>query len=165
MKIYTKIGDGGETMTYGGIKVPKDSWIVDINGDIDALQAGLDTAKINIDDERLKGIINYINLKLWQLGGEVSLGGIGKNINNPIIDEDLELIESYIDSFGEMPNHFVRFNKKGSVYLNEARVRCRVLERNLTQLLRAGFVREAVYKYINRLSDLLFMMSYYLEKN
>ena len=149
MKIYTKVGDKGETMTYGDIKVPKDSWIVDINGDIDALQAGLDLAKAHINDERLKKIIDYINLKLWQLGGEISLGGIGKNVTNPIIEEDLEMIESHINSFGEMPSHFVRFNKLGSVHLNETRVRCRVLERNLTQLLRAELIREVVYKYIN----------------
>lgn len=165
MKIYTRVGDNGETMTYGNIKVPKDSWIVDINGDIDALQAGLDLAKAYIENENLKKIIDYINLKLWQLGGEISLGGIGKNVTNPIMEDDLDIIEGYIDSLGEIPNHFVRFNKIGSVYLNEARVRCRVLERNLTQLLRGGLIREIVYKYINRLSDLLFMMSYNIEKN
>lgn len=165
MKIYTKTGDKGETITYGDLKIPKDSWVVDINGDIDALQASLDLARFHIKDEKLKNIIDCINLKLWQLGGEISLGGIGKNITNPILEEDSNILEDYIHSLGETPNHFVRFNKIESIHLNEARIRCRILERNLTPLLRNSMIREEIYKYINRLSDLLFMMSYKIEKN
>lgn len=163
MKIYTKTGDSGETTTYGDLKVPKDSWVVDINGDIDNLQSALDIAKFHIQDESLRKIIDYINIKLWQLGGEISLGSIGKNITNPILENDTLVIENYINSFGDMPNHFIRFNKIESIHLNEARVRCRTLERNLTPLLKREMIRMDIYKFINRLSDLLFMMSYNIE--
>jgi len=160
IKIYTKVGDEGETVTYGNLKVPKDSYIIDINGYIDALQSSLDFCYIH--NQEFRDLIDKINKKLWQLGGEISLGGIGKNIKDPITIRDIEEVENYIDRL-LYPRHFVRFTRLGSSHLNEARIRCRVLERELTQVLRAGLIREEVYKYINRLSDLLFVMAYKVE--
>lgn len=160
MKIYTKVGDFGETVTYGNLRVPKDSYIIDINGYIDSLQASLDFCWLY--NKEFRNIIEKINIKLWQLGGEVSLGSIGKEIKDPIINDDIKELESYIDKFIS-PNNFIRFTKIKSVYLNEARIRCRVLERELTQVLRANLIREDIYKYINRLSDLLFVMAYKIE--
>jgi|TARA_B100001971_G_C18008724_1_gene441224 ATP:cob(I)alamin adenosyltransferase len=160
MKIYTKVGDEGETVTYGDLKVPKDSYVIDLNGYIDALQSSLDFCYIH--NKEFKEIIEKINKKLWQLGGEISLGGVGKKVKDPITNEDILEIELYMDEFS-FPRNFIRFTKFGSAHLNEARVRCRILERELTQVLRAGLIREEVYKYINRLSDLLFVMSYKVE--
>ncbi|MBI2663415.1 ATP:cob(I)alamin adenosyltransferase [Candidatus Woesearchaeota archaeon] len=162
VKVYTKVGDEGETVTYGNLKVPKDSYVIDINGYIDALQSSLDFCWIH--NEEFRNIIEKINRKLWQLGGEISLGGIGKNVVDPITNEDVKEIEDIIDKF-DSPRIFVRFKKVESAHLNEARVRCRILERELTQVLRAGLIREEIYKYINRLSDLLFVMSYKVSKN
>ncbi len=156
MKIYTKIGDEGETITYNNLKIPKDSYIIDINGSIDSLQASLDFCFVY--NPKYREIIEEINKKLWQLGGEISLGGIGKQVNDPIIEADIKKIEQYIDKF-LFPRHFVRFTTPKSAHLNEARVRCRILERDLTPILRAGLIRNEVYKYINRLSDLLFVMA------
>jgi|TARA_Y100000310_G_scaffold302635_1_gene340213 ATP:cob(I)alamin adenosyltransferase len=161
MKIYTKVGDHGETVTYGNLKIPKDSYIIDINGLIDSLQSALDFCWLH--NESFREIIEKVNKKLWQLGGEISLGGIGKNITTPIREEDILFLESLIDKFN-FPREFIRFTKISSVNLNEARVRCRILERDLTPLLKQEMIREVVYKYINRLSDLLFVMAYKVEK-
>src|SRR3989344_2402904 len=157
VKVYTKVGDEGETVTYGNLKVPKDSYVIDINGYIDALQSSLDFCWIH--NEEFRNIIEKINRKLWKLDGVISLSGIGKNVVEPITNEDVKEIEDIIDKF-DSPRIFVRFKKVESAHLNEARVRCRILERELTQVLRAGLIREEIYKYINRLSDLLFVMSY-----
>ena len=160
MKVYTKLGDDGKTFTYGNLRVPKDSYIVDINGSIDFLQSSLDFCWFY--NEEFREIIEFINKKLWQLGGEISLGGIGGHIKDPIKEEDILFLEKTIDKFSA-PNNFVRFTKRGSVNLNEARVRCRILERDLTPLLREGMIREEVYRFMNRLSDLLFILAYKVE--
>ncbi len=160
MKVYTRLGDDGKTYTYGNLRVPKDSYIVDINGSIDALQSSLDFSWVH--NENFRELIEFINKKLWQLGGEISLGGVGMHIKDPIIEEDINHIEKEIDKL-PCPNKFVRFTKLGSVHLNEARVRCRILERDLTPVLRDNQIREEVYRFINRLSDLLFVMAYKIE--
>ena len=108
MKIYTKVGDEGETVTYGDLKVPKDSCIIDLNGYIDALQSSLDFCCIY--NKEFKEIIEKINKKLWQLGGEISLGGIGKKVRYPITNEDIIEIELYMDQFS-FPRNFIRFTK------------------------------------------------------
>ena len=163
-KIYTKVGDKGTTVTYGGELVAKDDPIVIVNGDIDNLLAGLDIAKTFVEKPYVKELIRKIEEKLWQLGGEISLGYVGKKIVKPITENDLHWIEVQIDRLGEPPTKFIRFEKRSAIFLNEARVRCRQLERTLTKYLRDHEMRSESYKYINRLGDLLFMMAYVEEK-
>ncbi len=162
--IYTKVGDKGTTVAYSGEVVAKDDPLIHVNGEIDNLLAGLDIAKTFVEKPYMKELVNKIEEKLWQLGGEISLGYVGKKVIKPITENDVHWIEAQIDRFGEPPSKFIRFDKKASVFLNESRVRCRQLERTMTRYLRDYHLRPEAYKYVNRLSDLLFMMAYVEEK-
>ncbi|MFC1691084.1 ATP:cob(I)alamin adenosyltransferase [Nanoarchaeota archaeon] len=162
--LYTKIGDAGTTRTYSNDIVEKDSLVISTNGDIDFVLASLDMAKLHIKNKEYIAILDYVDRKLWQLGGEVSLGGTGRNINDEITEEDIAMIERKIQDLGGYPKQFLRFRDVEAVHLNECRVRLRMLERNMVPMLRDGKIRPVCFKYINRVSDLLFMLAYSIEK-
>ncbi len=159
MKIYTKTGDAGTTLKYDGTRVPKDDPIIILVSKVDALQGALDMAQTKIKDKALIVIIDAIQDKLWQTAGELSLGTKGRNVKNEITTPDIEFLEKYIDKYDEKKNYFVRFKTESSAYLNEARIRCRELETHLTHLLREKKLRPEIYQYINRLSDLLYVLA------
>ncbi len=159
MVIYTKKGDQGYAKTLSGEKVPKDHEIIKITGKIDSLQSSLDIAKIVIKNEEIKKIITEINEKLWQTAGEISNQELNELIKKPITEEDITKLEEYIDKHHPKNTYFIRFTKETSARINEARIRTRELESILTNRLRENKLRPVVYKYMNRLSDLLYAIA------
>ena len=164
MVIYTKKGDQGLAATLKGEKIPKDDEIIQIMGLVDSLQSSLDIANIVIKKEEIKKIINEINEKMWQIAAEISNGGLSEIIKKPVTNEDIKKLEEYIDKHHPENTYFLRFTKETSTRLNEARVRTRLLESKLTKMLREETLREEVYQYLNRLSDLLYALSCMEEK-
>ncbi len=158
MKAYTKKGDLGYTHDYSGKKIPKDDIQIICWGKVDELQAIIDLAILQ-SKGKVKVMLNKVQAKLWQISGEISCSP-PECVIDPVTEEDLKEMEKFIDSLGEPPSHFVRFNTKEAIVLNECRVRCRNLERNLVKMLRKKQIRPVIYKYINRLSSLFFMLAY-----
>ncbi|NUN11491.1 ATP:cob(I)alamin adenosyltransferase [Candidatus Micrarchaeota archaeon] len=157
MKLYTRGGDEGETSDYAGRRIPKNHWTIVLNGSIDSLQASLDFCKHYSPAN--SELIDFVQKKLWQTGGEVSLHGTGQKVNDFIVSEDVVSLEKWIDEQGVELKNFVRFSKEASLWFNEARVRCRELEVTMTPLYRQGTIRKEVFAFINRLSDLLFALA------
>ena len=163
MKVYTKVGDKGTTRTYSGKEIPKDDPIIFIGGKIDSLQASLDYAKIVLSDEKIVSLIEDIQKKLWQTAGEISQGSTDK-IKEPITEENITKLEENIDKYNQKIDFFIRFTKESSCRLNEARIRTRELEIAITPMHRENKLRPEVYKYINRLSDLIYVLACKEEK-
>jgi len=159
MKPYTKTGDSGTTSNYDGKRVPKDDSIIIAVGKIDSLLAALDSSVAILKDDSIKELIEAIQKKLWQTAGEISLGSTGKNVKDEVTKEDIKFLEDSIDKYNEGLTYFTRFRTESSVRLNETRIRCRELEVVLTPLLREEKIRPEVYQYINRLSDLLYVLA------
>ena len=158
MKAYTSSGDEGFTKDFSGKVILKDELIILANGKIDSLQSAIDMV-LFLDDGNHKDALNLVQKKLWQAAGEIA-NYPGDCLNAPITIKDLASLENYVDSLGEPPKKFVRFTNERSIWLNECRVRCRELETLLVKLLRDGGLRSEIYKYVNRLSSLFFMMGY-----
>ena len=159
MGVYTKTGDKGTTTRYDGSRVPKNDFSILIVGKIDNLLAGLDSAYVGLKDKKKKELIELIQNKLWQTAGEISLGKPGKKIVDEIQQKDILFLEEYIDKNTLNFNYFIRFKTESSSRLNEARVRCRELEVPLTKYFNEKKIRPEVYQYINRLSDVLYVMA------
>jgi len=157
VKAYTSNGDEGFTKDFSGKHYLKDDLMIVINGKVDSLQSALDMALFL--DTHHSVFLKKVQQKLWQASGEIA-NCPGDCLNAPITDLDLKELEEYIDSLGEPPNKFVRFTNETSMWFNECRVRCRELETFLVKMFRDGNVRSEVYRYINRLSSLFFMMGY-----
>lgn len=161
-KVYTKNGDGGFTVDYSNRRIQKDDIVVIVGGKIDALQSAIDLAML-MGEKRHKLFLEWVQRKLWQTAGEISCAD-EKCVIDPITEDDTDKLEKYIDSLGEPPQKFIRFNSEKSIIYNEARIRCRELETLLVKLLRAKKVRPTAYRWLNRLSSLFFMLGYKASK-
>lgn len=158
MGIYTRTGDKGTTTRYDGSRVPKDDDSIKIVGKFDSLMASLDYAHIT-SNEDVKEILDLICKKLWQTAGEISLGKPGKKVKDSIGEEDIKFLEEKINELDPNINYFINFRTEAGSRLNESRIRCRELESSLTSLYRERAIREEIYAYINRLSDLLYVLA------
>src|SRR3989338_1098884 len=156
-KVYTSAGDEGLTKDFSGKPYLKDDLMIVVNGKVDSLQSALDMALFL--DTHHSEFLRTVKKKLWQASGEIA-NCPGDCLNAPVTADDLKELEEYIDSLGEPPNKFVRFTNETSIWFNECRVRCRELETFLVKMFREGKLRSEIYRYINRLSSLFFMLGY-----
>lgn len=169
MKIYTKTGDAGETGLLGGGRVPKDDPRVAACGDVDELNAAvglaasLEPAGLELD------LLQTIQRHLFTIGAELALA---KALPGPRIGAgDVTTLERAIDGWEERLEPLQNFILPGggglpkSAALHLARAICRRAERQVVRLARTGArspspaVAPAVVQYLNRLSDLLFVLA------
>lgn len=155
-KAYTGKGDTGYTTTFDGRVLSKDHQIIVAGGKLDALLSALDSA--NYLNPMYATYLEEISTKLWLISGELS--GAAQAVKK----EDISELEKKIEVYGQPPDQFVRFTNKGSISLNECRVRCREAESALTPLMRTKTITPEFYAYMNRLSSYFFMLAYTVEK-
>lgn len=162
-KIYTFKGDQGFTKTLDGHTVSKDDCLIEVHGDIDALQTMIDKliayARYSDIMAQQKPLFSRMQTLLWQMGGELSQKKTGGLVNQPLDESDIVDMERIIDSFKLNLDSFQRFTNLIAIDVNETRVRTRKLERTLTNYLRNQIIRPVVFKYINRLSDYFFALA------
>ena len=170
-RVYTRTGDDGGTALVGGKRVPKDSLRVVCYGDIDELNAALGLARtFNAQSSegpgrvRLEAIFQRLQNELFDVGSELATPpdaeyeGMYK-----VSPADVQALEGTVDELQEDLEALKSFILPGggpvSGFLHLARTVCRRAERNILQLSREEEVGEAVLAYVNRLSDLLFVLS------
>lgn len=177
MKIYTKTGDQGTTALFGGSRVPKHHIRIESYGTVDELNSNLGLIRSQEIDAHSNEILIQIQDKLFTLGAilatapERAILKSGKErLNIPKIEEsDIEVLETEIDRMDkELPpmTHFVLPGGNMAVsYCHVARTICRRAERRVTLLHEKEAVDERVIKYLNRLSDYLFVLARKLSKD
>ncbi|MBA3559691.1 MAG: cob(I)yrinic acid a,c-diamide adenosyltransferase [Pyrinomonadaceae bacterium] len=167
MKIYTKTGDAGETGLFGGGRVSKDDPRVEAYGDVDELNAVLGVARAVELMPRIDEIVVLVQRDLFSLGSLIATPDREKmrqHLEKARIDEDrISELERAIDE-GEAELEPLRaFILPGgtpkSAALHAARTVCRRAERRVIALTREVEIPPIVVKYLNRLSDLLFVLS------
>jgi cob(I)alamin adenosyltransferase len=169
MKIYTKHGDQGETGLFGGSRVPKDHLRIQAYGTLDELNAILGMAVARIEDgERhdgrfldLKAQLIQVQAELFQVGAELATPR-GKSPGIALVsEEEILRLEREIDAFEAELSPLKTFILPGgsllSADLHLARTVSRRAERETVGLNRAEPQRMEVLKYLNRLSDYLFV--------
>ena len=164
MKIYTKKGDKGDTQLLGGSTVKKDHIKLECYGTIDELNAFIG----NIYDQEInsthKDNLLKIQNKLFNLGCCLSFDNKGKNLNLPKIKEDdINLLENEIDiidaSLPILKNFILPSGHNIASKCHIARTVCRRAERKLVSLAKEEEVDPLHLKYLNRLSDYLFVLA------
>ena len=164
LKIYTKTGDEGTTGSLEGIRYRKNDTVIEIIGLIDETIISIQKARYYFKDEALKKQWDKIIEALYLLGAEIS-NAKASGLSKYIVQGFVEKLEEKIDEYYIKTNSFQYFVQISAIECEEARVRVRKLERGLTILLRHKQIRPTIYSYINRLSDYIFVMSVYAEKN
>lgn len=170
-KVYTRGGDGGETALVGGKRVPKDDLRLEAYGTLDELNSVLGLARVfNAEAaptparERLDGIFKVLQNELFDLGSELAtppeaayegmfrVGDAEIDALETLMDElqaDLEPLSSFILPGGG----------RVSGFLHQARTVCRRAERIVFQLGKHEEIGSGPLRYLNRLSDLFFVLS------
>lgn len=164
MKIYTRTGDAGETSLFGGARVTKGNPRVAAYGDIDELNACLGLARASTPDMSIDVEIVQLQRDLFAVGAQLSdpTGQVGTKISKAVIREaDVARLERVIDAFeAELPpltNFILAGGAPGGATLHVARAVCRRAERAMVAL--EPPIDPVLLKYINRLSDLLFVLA------
>ena len=157
-RIYTRTGDGGETGLGDGSRVAKDHARIEALGCVDELnsQIGLLLTQTLSDDVRL--CLLRTQNDLFDLGGELSIPGYA------MIDDDRVLrLEAALDRHNAKLPPLKEFILPGgspaAAHAHVARTICRRAERSLVRLRREAQVQDASLRYLNRLSDLLFVLA------
>ena len=169
-KIYTRTGDDGTTALGTTKRVPKDNPRITAYGEVDELNAliGLALAQ-GLDPKLLKALAGVQN-QLFHLGAELSFPPDEENqVEVPQIEQrHIDSLESLIDylneDLGSLENFILPGGSEGGAALHVARTVCRRAERHLVTLARDEPVRPLAIKYLNRLSDALFVMARYENK-
>jgi cob(I)alamin adenosyltransferase len=163
-KIYTRRGDDGSTGLFGGPRVRKDDLRVAVYGDVDELNSALGVAREEVPAD-LRALVETLQTELFTLGAELATPDIEKAPKTVprIAADDVTRLEQQIDRLTEgLPpqTHFLLpAGSRAGALLHVARTVCRRAERQLVQLARTETVSSEALAYLNRLSDLLFVMA------
>lgn len=165
MKIYTRTGDTGDTSLFDGTRVKKSDARVDTYGDVDELNAWLGFARASGADAGLgESVLARIQRDLFALGAQIAdpADKIAARVTKATLEEaDVERLEHLIDRLEEgvppLRCFILPGGGVGGAALHVARTVCRRAERRMVSL--DPPVDAVLLRYVNRLSDLLFVMA------
>ena len=156
-KIYTRTGDGGTTGLGNGERVAKDCHRIEAIGAVDELNCAIGRVLVHDLRETIRDCLQEVQHKLFDLGGELSIPGY-----QAVREEDVARLEAVLNEFNAQLPPLKEFILPGggraAADCHMARAICRRAERRVVSLARDGEVGESVRVYLNRLSDLLFVL-------
>lgn len=175
MKIYTKTGDKGETALYGGTRVSKASARVESYGNIDELNSFIGLAKSETGDEKIVEQLKKIQFDLFTVGSEAAtpadkllLANGNPRLPLTVSEKEIEQLENWMDDMEEKLEPLQFFilpgGGKAATSLHVCRTVCRRAERSIVFLNENEEVRPELIRYLNRLSDYLFVLARYVSK-
>ena len=168
-KVYTRTGDTGQTGLVGGKRLPKDHPRIESYGSVDELNSVIGLAlsflakkEASKRREKLGLILEAIQQKLFDAGSELAtLPGDEYEGQITLQAENVEWLEEIIDAMNEELQPLKSFILPGgtslNAFLHQARTVCRRAERDILKLNQIDLVNPEIIKYINRLSDFLFV--------
>jgi cob(I)alamin adenosyltransferase len=166
MKIYTTTGDQGETSLFGGRRVPKDALRIEAYGTVDELNSVLGVARAWKPSNEINEILGKLQNDLFTLGADLATP-VEKRTGNVerIQQEHITSIERVIDAVEARLKPLSSFIVPGGSHvaaqLHLARTICRRAERFVVRLSREERVEPSCIVFLNRLSDLLFVLARY----
>lgn len=165
MKIYTRTGDAGTTGLFGGERVDKDAASVDAYGSVDELNAWLGVVRASAGAGELDRVLEQIQADLFTLGAELACvpGKEGRLGMTLVGAADTARLEAHIDAaeaeLEPLKSFILPAGSPAAANLHVARTVCRRAERRVIAARRSAPVRDEVVHYLNRLSDLLFVLA------
>lgn len=164
MKIYTRNGDRGETSLFGGGRLPKDALRIETYGTVDELNSALGIARAWRPQKELDLVLARIQNELFTLGADLATPEDKLSGNVQRIRQDhITALEQFIDSVDGRLKPLSSFVLPGGSHvaaqLHLARTICRRAERLVVKLSREEKIGPSCLVYLNRLSDLLFVLA------
>lgn len=166
MKIYTKTGDSGKTGLFGGERVDKNNERLEAYGTIDELNSLFGVILAESLNEKTNGILNKIQQTLFVIGSELATPSSVKSTIIPELkEEEIKYLEACIDELDgnlkPLKSFILPGGSKSASLLHYARTVCRRAERNISAVNVNNEINNTILAYMNRLSDLLFVLARY----
>lgn len=164
-KVYTKTGDDGTTGLVGGNRVKKYDPRLEAYGTVDELNACIGVIRSYSIPEEISDLLIQIQNKLFNIGSRLASDEKGDALtaNLAIKYEDIELLEKEIDkleeSLPELRNFILPGGELSMAQCHMARTVCRRAERRIVEFAEHSPVQSEIIKYLNRLSDFLFVLA------
>ena len=163
MKIYAKTGDQGETSLVGGTRVSKTHIRIEAYGTVDELNSWMGMLRDTEATEDFRESIQKIQEVLFTIGSNLALEEKGKFEIPSVQEKDVEQLEQWIDDWEEglplMRNFVLPGGHIAVSTCHVARTVCRRAERQVIRMSNDIEVEGIIVRYLNRLSDLLFILS------
>jgi cob(I)alamin adenosyltransferase len=163
-KIYTRTGDKGTTGLGDGTRVTKDSLRIQAMGDVDELNSIIGIIQTRSLEANIRAALEAIQHDLFNMGGELCMPGYVM-----IKAERVTALENTLDEWNKTLSPLKEFilpgGSRAAAYCHLARTVCRRAERTMTTLNSQEKITEISLQYINRLSDLLFVLCRILNKD
>ena len=162
-KIYTRTGDRGETGLGDGTRIPKDAARVEALGAVDELNSHLGVLLTEPLPDDVRSDLTRVQHNLFDLGGELSIPGYVL-----IDDSQIEFLEECLDRYNAtlpaLKDFILPGGCRAAALAHVARTVCRRAERALVHTAREASVQPSSLQYLNRLSDLLFVLARVLNR-
>ncbi len=162
-KVYTRTGDGGDTGLGDGTRMPKDTARIEALGAVDELNSQLGLLLTESLPDELRAHLGRVQHTLFDLGGELSIPGYAL-----VTEDKVEHIEECLDYFNaQLPplkDFILPGGSRAAALAHVGRTVCRRAERALVRLGRESALPPMSLKYLNRLSDLLFVLARVLNR-
>lgn len=170
MKVYTKKGDQGTTGLIGGTRILKSSLRIEAYGTVDELNSHVGLLRDLADEEQLIIQLLEIQDRLFTLGSHLAADPVKSKMKLPeITSGDVENLEKWMDEMDEQLEPMRFFVLPGGhptvSHCHIARCVCRRAERIVVDLNQSEPVEAVILKYLNRLSDYIFVLSRKLTKD
>lgn len=165
MSITTKTGDQGETGLWSGQRIPKEDLRVECYGTLDELNSFMGEAKHYVKSNEVLKIIEQVQKDLFKIAGELATKEM--SFSEPVTEKEIDVMTSLIHDFEskvELSGFVLPGSTIQSAKLDICRTIARRAERRIIALSRIENIAATLIIYINRLSDLLYMMARYEEK-
>jgi cob(I)alamin adenosyltransferase len=157
-KIYTRTGDNGTTSLGDGTRADKDSMRIEAHGELDELNSAIGLLLTEPLPENIRAALTGIQHDLFDLGGELCVPDRCA-ITGARITELEVLLDALNDKLSPLKEFILPGGSRAAALTHVARTVCRRAERRMVALNRAAPLNPASLGYINRLSDLLFVMA------
>ncbi len=162
--IATKRGDHGETDIRYGVRVSKAHVKVEACGSVDEMNSYLGLARAHIDDPLIKGILLRFQEESLKVGADIAMPIDFPNKVDKVTAEMIDFIEKELYERENNPDIMKDWafpgRSKAEAFMDVARTACRRAERNVVVLMEEGLIaNKLVIKYLNRLSDLLWIIA------
>lgn len=170
IKIYTKTGDKGQTSLLGGTRLPKYHIRIEAYGTVDELSAWTGLLRDSITEEHTREILIYIQDRLFTINSSLASDPQKSKFKIPHISEDdITALEKEIDAMdAELPEMKSFVIPGGHLTVSRCHITrcvCRRAERRVVHLAETDKVDEIIVRYLNRLSDYLFMLARWLTRD
>ena len=163
MKIYTKTGDTGKTSLFGGKRVPKDTLRIEAYGTVDELNSILGVCRSMNTAKEVDAVFEEIQNDLFTLGADLATPSDTKKKVKRISPPDVSRLEQHIDAIqpnlAPLASFILPGGNRSASMVHLARTVCRRAERLVVRLSREETIGEHDIVYLNRLSDLLFVVA------